>query len=71
MSYFINTDLISCLLDLRLADPGSTLIHAGAYNPYVNIIESYQCIHIACSCSICFNFWSRIDADLLHSLIDY
>jgi len=33
MSYFIYTDLISSLLDPRLVDPGSTLIHAGAYGP--------------------------------------
>jgi len=33
MSYFIYTDLISSLLDLRLVDPGSTLMHVGALNP--------------------------------------
>jgi len=33
MSYLIYTDLISCLLDPRLVDPGSTLIHVGAYDP--------------------------------------
>jgi len=33
MSYFIFTDLISCLLDPRLVDPGSTLIYVGAYDP--------------------------------------
>jgi len=27
MSYFIHTDLISSLLDPRLVDPGSTLVH--------------------------------------------
>jgi len=30
MTYFIYTDLISSLLDQRLVDPGSTLIHVGA-----------------------------------------
>jgi len=34
MSYFIYTDLISSLLDLRLVDPGSNLIYVGAYDPY-------------------------------------
>jgi len=38
MSYFIYTDIISSLLDPRLADPGSTLIHVGAYGPY-NILS--------------------------------
>jgi len=33
MSYFICTDLISSLLDLRLVDPGSTLTHVGAFEP--------------------------------------
>jgi len=33
MSYFIYTDLISSLLDPRLVDPGSTLIHVGEYDP--------------------------------------
>jgi len=33
MSYFIYTDLISSLLDPRLVEPGSTLIHVGAYDP--------------------------------------
>jgi len=33
MPYFIYTDLISSLLDLRLVDPGSTLIHVDAYDP--------------------------------------
>jgi len=36
MSYFIYSyiDLISSLLDLKLVDPGSTLIHVDArYNP--------------------------------------
>jgi len=32
MSYFIHTDLISSLLDPRLVDPGSTLIHVAAYD---------------------------------------
>jgi len=32
MSYCIYTDLISSLLDPRLLDPGSTLIHVGAYH---------------------------------------
>jgi len=31
MPYFINTDIISSLLNLRLVDPGSTLIHVGAF----------------------------------------
>jgi len=31
MSYFIYTDLINSLLDLKLVDPGSTLINVGAY----------------------------------------
>jgi len=30
MSYFIHTDLISNLLDPRLVNPGSTLMHVGA-----------------------------------------
>jgi len=33
MSYFIYTDLISSLLDPKLVNPGSTLIHVGAYGP--------------------------------------
>jgi len=33
MSYFIYTDLISSLLDPKLVDPGSTLIHIDAYGP--------------------------------------
>jgi len=33
MSYFLYTDLISSLLDPRLADPGSTLIYIGADEP--------------------------------------
>jgi len=33
MSCFIYTDLFSSLLDLTLVDPGSTLIHVGAYGP--------------------------------------
>jgi len=32
LSYFIYTDLISSLLDPRLVDSGSTLIHIGAYD---------------------------------------
>jgi len=32
MLYFISTDLISSLFDLRLVDPGSTLINVGAYD---------------------------------------
>jgi len=32
MSYFIYTDLTSSLFDLRHFDPGSTLIHIGAYD---------------------------------------
>jgi len=35
MSYCIYTDLIS-LLDPRLVDPGSTLIHVGAYHVGAN-----------------------------------
>jgi len=31
MSYFIYSDAISSLLDPRLVDPGSTLIHVGAF----------------------------------------
>jgi len=31
MPYFINTDLISSLLDPKLVDPESTLIDVGAY----------------------------------------
>jgi len=31
MPYFIYSDLISSLLDPRLANPGSTLIHVGWY----------------------------------------
>jgi len=30
MSYFIHIDLISSLLEQRLVDPGSTLIHVGS-----------------------------------------
>jgi len=33
MSYFIYADIISSLLDIRLVDPGSTLIQVGAYDP--------------------------------------
>jgi len=33
MSYLIYIDLISSLLDQRLIDLGSTLIHIGAYDP--------------------------------------
>jgi len=33
MSYFIYTELISSLLDPKLVNPGSTLIHVGAYQP--------------------------------------
>jgi len=32
MSYLIYTDVISKLLDLRLVDPGSTMIHVDAYD---------------------------------------
>jgi len=32
-SYFIYTDLISSLLDSRLVDPGSNLIHVDEYDP--------------------------------------
>jgi len=39
MSYFICTDLISSLLDPRLVDPGLTLIYAGAYDPYMCLIN--------------------------------
>jgi len=31
MPYFIYTDIISSLLDPKLVDPGSTLIHVGKY----------------------------------------
>jgi len=31
MSYFIYIDLISSLLDPKFVDPGSILIHIGAY----------------------------------------
>jgi len=34
MSLFIYTHLISNLLDPRLVDPGSTLIHVGAYDQW-------------------------------------
>jgi len=35
-SYFIFADLINSLLDPRLIiDPGSTMIHFGAYNPII------------------------------------
>jgi len=34
MSYFGYTNLISSFLDPRPVDPGSTLIHIGAYGPY-------------------------------------
>jgi len=33
MSYLIDTDLISSLLDLKHIDPGSTLIYIGTYGP--------------------------------------
>jgi len=33
MLYFIYADIISNLRDLRLVDPGSTLIYVGAYGP--------------------------------------
>jgi len=33
MPYFFYTDLISSLLDQKLVDPGSTLIHVDAYGP--------------------------------------
>jgi len=40
MSYFIYTDLISSLLDPKLqVDPGSTLIHVGAYGPNCFLAE--------------------------------
>jgi len=35
MLYFIYTDLISSLLDPRFVDPGSILIHVGAYDPKI------------------------------------
>jgi len=34
MLYFIETNLISSLLDPRHVNPGSTLIHVGAYGSY-------------------------------------
>jgi len=34
-SYFVYTDLISSLLDSRLVDPRSTLIHVGVFDPYL------------------------------------
>jgi len=37
MSFFIQTDLISSLFDLRLVDPGTALIHVGAYGPKCRI----------------------------------
>jgi len=38
MSYFTSaiTNLINSLLDARLVDPGSALIHIGAYDPIIN-----------------------------------
>jgi len=33
MSYFIYTDLMCSLIDLRLVDAGSTVIYVGAYVP--------------------------------------
>jgi len=36
MPYFIYTDLISTLLDPKLVDPGSVLIHVGTYDPNNN-----------------------------------
>jgi len=33
MLYFIYTDIISSLLDPKLIDSGSTLIHVSAYGP--------------------------------------
>jgi len=41
MSYFIYTDLISSLLDPRLVDPGSTLIHVGAYYDLKTFQQNY------------------------------
>jgi len=46
MPYFIYTDLISSLLAPRLVDPGSTLIHVGAYDRkigYELILELLIC----------------------------
>jgi len=44
MSRFIYTDLFSSLLNPRHADPGSTLIHVGAYGPYslINIYKQFR-----------------------------
>jgi len=39
MSYFIYTDLIRSLLDPRLVDPGSTLIHVGACSPITDRLD--------------------------------
>jgi len=40
MSYFGYTYLIISLLDLRPVDPGSSLIHVGACDPYGRILKA-------------------------------
>jgi len=42
-------DLISSLLDPRLVNPGSTLIHIGAYGPkfFENVIQIQDLISVA------------------------
>jgi len=56
MSHLIYTDLISSLLDPRLIDPGSTLIHVGAYDPkeikptfYLVLYQKYGICYVSYS----------------------
>jgi len=49
MSYFIYTDLICSFLDPKLVDPGSTLIHVGAYTALsvlkiTTLLRNFCCI---------------------------
>jgi len=71
-SYFIYTDLISSLLDPKLVDPGSTLIHVGVYigcgigmlsslyGPLNNSIRWSKAVftlHLKTTSQICINFF--------------
>jgi len=42
MSYFIYTDLICSLLDPRVVDPVSTLIHIGAYDSISSTLSFWR-----------------------------
>jgi len=42
MSYFIYTDLISSLLDPKLVDPGSTLVHMAHIVNFLSSQEQLQ-----------------------------